>query len=140
MLIPIYWLLLGLASLTGVAPPPDVPRDRMVLVTTYPEDGSNVAAYWCGAGVGPLDPWCPSGRGIKAGDLTVSDRLWSRPLTMQHAATHEVGHLICGADEYCAEAYACRWVPMHVVAYDMHCRPDGWIYNANGNLYREVQR
>lgn len=135
--IPVYWLLLLLSSLTGVQPPTDVPRDTMALVTAYPQDGSNVIAYHCSVGVSALDPWCPSGRGIKAGDITVSDRLWAQPRFMQHAVMHEVGHTLCTAgDEHCAEAYACKHVPMIVTAYDMHCRMDGKLYNANGGLYR----
>lgn len=125
MTIPLHWLLLLLSSITGVQPPPDVPRETLVLVTAYPQDGSNVSAYWCGAGVSTLDPWCPSERGINTGDVTVSDRLWASPRMMQHALTHEAGHVLYGSDERAAEGYACKWVPLPMVTNGGTCGSDG---------------
>ncbi|MFA7295840.1 MAG: hypothetical protein WC211_01475 [Dehalococcoidia bacterium] len=123
-LIPVYWLLLGLAGLTGVQPPPDVPRSMLALVHDVPAPYSG---YNCADGVGVLDPVCPAGRGIGAGDVVIDEALWATPYAMQHVVMHEVGHRRCGSDERCAEAYACRWVPMAIAASGVECRLDGTI-------------
>ena len=120
-----YWLLMLLASLTGVQPPTDVPRGMMVAVRPLPAPYSG---YNCGSGVGVIDPVCPSSIGITAGDVVLDDSLWAHPYTMQHIAMHELGHTVCGSSsEECAEAYACKWVPMTITVSGIECRRDGTI-------------
>ena len=121
MLIPLYWLLLILASMTGVQPPPDVPRDINVLVQPMP---AQQGGWYCGA-VGILDTTCPAYK-IKAGDITLNTLLWWSPWYMQHIATHELGHHVCAASkgdfsEECAEAYACKWVPLDITVSGVKC-------------------
>lgn len=126
--IPLHWLLLLLSSLTGVQPPPDVPRGMMVAVRPLPAPYSG---YNCGDGVGALDPICPASIGIRAGDVVLDDALWAHPYTMQHLAMHELGHTVCsnkgGNSEQCAEAYACQWVPMSITVSGVECRRDGTV-------------
>lgn len=120
MTIPLSWLLLILASVTGVQPPSDVSQTAMVMVRD--ELPADLWGYNCGGVRAIGSQLCPRGQ---EAEITVLG-LWDKPLLMQHVAMHEYGHtLYPTGGEWGAEAYACRTVPLDGLIYNMTCHADG---------------
>lgn len=116
MSLPLVWLLLLLANLTGIQPPTDIPLTTTVHIGHL----EGALGYSCG-GTARVDRYCRS-MDAQPGDLLLSDTLWERPRLMQHVAMHEYGHQITDMrSEYEAEAYACLWVPFTVTVGGFTC-------------------
>lgn len=115
-IIPLHWLLLLLANLTGVAPVP-VPAEVQAVIRPEVTAGTG---YYCGGMTSRFSVLCPPEYGDA---VQLSPTLWQQPLLMQHLALHEYGHRLGSGSEDEAERFACRAVPMRVIVSGATCAP-----------------